>query len=133
MTGNYAADMKDITEREDIELLVDEFYKKVLKDEVIGHFFTKVVPINWENHIPTMYDFWSATLLGQQGYQGNPMHKHIDLHQKSTLTSAHFDQWLKLWKETVQEYFSGPKANEAVERAGHIAKLMHFNVTQSKA
>lgn len=30
---------KDIGNRQDIELLVDEFYKKVVKDDLIGHYF----------------------------------------------------------------------------------------------
>ncbi len=71
--------MKDIQERKDIELLVDEFYKKVLKDDVIGHFFTEVVQLDWEKHIPIMYDFWETTLLGNIKYKGNPMVKHIEL------------------------------------------------------
>jgi hemoglobin len=124
--------MYDIEERQDIELLVDEFYKKVLADEVISHFFTDVVKLNWEKHMPIMYNFWSATLLGEDGYEGNPMHKHITLNQKSPLESKHFDRWIRLWKNTVQEFFVGPKADEAMLRAGQIAKLMLLNVQQSK-
>lgn len=49
--------MTDISSREDIQLLVDSFYKQVLKDEVIGHFFTTVVKMEWDIHIPIMVDF----------------------------------------------------------------------------
>ena len=34
--------MQDIENKQDIELLINEFYKKVMADPFIGPFFTKV-------------------------------------------------------------------------------------------
>lgn len=46
--------MQDISSRQDIALLVNRFYKQVLLDKIIGNFFTEVVPLDWEVHIPIM-------------------------------------------------------------------------------
>ena len=120
--------MPDITKRADIELLVDTFYEQVIKDESIGEFFTSVVELDWEVHIPIMYDFWETILLDHIVYKGNPMLKHIQLNQKKPLESKHFDRWLELWEKTVQTNFEGPKSEEAISRAKQIASLMKFKV-----
>jgi len=122
--------MNDIKNREDIEFLIDEFYKQVVKDDVIGFFFTQIVKLDFEKHIPTMYDFWETTLLGKMKYKGNPMVKHIELNDKEPLTSIHFERWLQLWEETLSKHFNGPKAQEALKRAKQIGELMKFKIQQ---
>ena len=122
--------MKDIENREDIEFLVDEFYKRVVKDDIIGFFFTEIIALDFKKHIPVMYDFWETTLLGKIRYKGNPMAKHIQLSSKEPLTPKHFERWLLLWKETLLKNFSGEKANEALTRATQIAALMQFKIQQ---
>lgn len=124
--------MKDIKSREDIRTLIDEFYKKVVADELIGHFFTEVVRLDWDKHIPTMYDFWETTLLGNLKYKGNPMIKHIELNKKESLNSEHFDRWLALWEDTLKKHFIGAKADEALKRARQIAELMKFKIRDSE-
>jgi hemoglobin len=120
--------MKDIETRDDIEKLLDEFYKKVVDDDLIGVFFTKVVQLDWEKHMPVMYDFWETTLLGNMKYKGNPMTKHIELSRKKAVHPEHFDRWLMLWKDTVNEHFSGLKAEDAIQRAVQIGGLMLFKI-----
>jgi hemoglobin len=120
--------LKDIENRGDIETLVDEFYKKVIADDLIGHFFTKVIELKWDRHIPTMYDFWETTLLGKMRYKGNPMVKHIELNRKESLNPEHFDRWLALWESTVTENFGGGKAEEAIHRARQIGELMKYKI-----
>ncbi|MBR9859413.1 group III truncated hemoglobin [bacterium] len=122
--------MKDISERKDIETLVDEFYKKVIPDPEIGYIFTEVEPLDWEKHIPIMYNFWESILLGNPVYKGNPMTKHIQLNKKEPLTAEHFQRWLYLWEETIHANFEGPKADEAVARAKHIAALMRHKISE---
>ena len=122
--------MKDIQHRKDIEYLIDEFYKRVKTDELIGFFFTEVIKIDWDRHMPVMYDFWETTLLGKMKYKGNPMLKHIALNKKEPMNPKHFERWLELWETTVLENFGGTKANEAVQRASQIGELMKFMVTQ---
>ena len=124
--------MKDIQHRKDIEYLIDEFYKRVKTDELIGFFFTEVIKIDWDRDMPIMYDFWETTLLGKMKYKGNPMSKHIALNQKEPMNPEHFERWLELWETTVLENFNGAKADEAVQRANQIGELMKFMVTQQK-
>ncbi|MCB0644254.1 MAG: group III truncated hemoglobin [Phaeodactylibacter sp.] len=122
--------MPDIHDRKDVVYLVDQFYKQVVVDEEIGVFFTEVVQLTWEKHMPVMYDFWESTLFGKALYKGNPMLKHIDLHGKMALTKAHFERWLSLWTATVQQHFEGPNAEAALSKAQQIAALMQYKIEQ---
>ena len=71
--------MKDIETIEDIELLVNTFYSKVRKDDVIGFFFNDVAKTNWEEHLPKMYLFWRALLFMDIKFDGNPVGAHIPI------------------------------------------------------
>lgn len=122
--------MNDIQTESDIKSLVDKFYQKVLSDSVIGFIFTEVVVLSWEQHIPIMNSFWSSLLLGSNTYTGNPMAKHLELNKRMPLTKMHFDRWLQLWENTVNENFVGEKADEAISRAKNIAALMHHKIEQ---
>jgi len=115
---------RDIENKDDIRELIDAFYNKVLKDDIIGPIFNDVVKIDWEHHLPVMYDFWENILFQTGGYSGNPMATHMRLHQRHPLTRAHFDQWLKLFTQTVHERFEGRNAETAGQRAVSIASLM---------
>lgn len=120
--------MRDIETKEDVADLVSKFYIKVVPDPVIGHFFTEVVKLSWEKHIPLIVDFWSGILLGQSTQQTNVMEAHLKLHQKQKLEQDHFDRWLELWEQTVRELFAGPKAKEAIDRAQSIAGFMFYKL-----
>ena len=120
--------MPDIQTREDIALLVNEFYKKVIPDPLIGHFFTRVVHFSWEEHIPVMISFWESILLGGQSYKGNPMIKHMELDALYPMDPLHFDRWLYLWQTTVRELFTGKKATEAIDRAHSIAGIIKAKI-----
>jgi len=123
--------MHDIESKEDVLKLVTLFYEKAIPDEVIGHFFTNVVQLDFEKHIPKIAEFWSGILIGNSAYKGNPMEAHVKLNKLSPLEQKHFDRWLHLWKQTIKEHFSGPKADEASGRAETIAQLMFYKVTHS--
>jgi hemoglobin len=123
---------KDIVNETDIKLLVDSFYNKVLRNPVIGFIFTEVAQLSLEKHMPVMYAFWGSILLGSQTYTGNPMAKHFELDNKTTLTAQHFAEWLLLWESTVNELFAGEKANEAIARAKNIAAVMQYQIQQQR-
>ena len=116
----------DIRNGKDIEKLVNAFYEKVKTDEVIGYLFTDVAKVNWETHLPKMYNFWENILFYTANYSGSPMAVHKDLHQKSTMTETHFHHWNKLFNETVDKLFAGPKADEIKNRASNIAQVMMY-------
>lgn len=121
--------MQDIENREDIARLVDSFYKKVIHDEQIGHFFTVVADFSWKVHIPIMVSFWETILLGSSGYKGNPMMKHVALNKLSEMQPQHFERWLQLWRETVLENFEGKKTDEAISKAETIAQLIQHKIS----
>lgn len=116
----------DINDRKDIELLVNAFYDKVKTDVVIGYLFTDVARVNWEKHLPIMYDFWENILFQTGNYNGNPMLRHKELHEKSTMEAAHFRHWNYLFNLTVDELFEGAKAQEIKMRATNIAQVMRY-------
>jgi len=119
---------KDIEQREDILILVNSFYNKVKIDTTIGHIFSDVAHVNWELHLPIMYDFWGGILLDEHSYSGNPIAKHIALSRQHPLTAEHFAVWLQLFNQTVDELFVGVKADEAKARAEQIALLMQHKI-----
>lgn len=123
---------QDIQNRQDIEFLLDAFYKKIMKDTVIGHYFTEVIQISLEKHMPVLYNFWESVLFGSGNYKGNPVLKHIELDQKERLEKKHFDQWQKVFYETVDEHFEGEKAAEAKNRADLMGKLMLFKIEKAR-
>ncbi|MBL7887814.1 MAG: group III truncated hemoglobin [Flavobacterium sp.] len=116
----------DIRNRKDIEKLVNTFYDKIKTDVVIGYLFNDVAQVNWEKHLPKMYDFWENILFYTADYEGNPMEKHKELHQKSPLNPSHFNHWNMLFTKTVDEIFEGKKADEIKNRALNISAAMMY-------
>ncbi len=122
---------KDINNRKDIELLINSFYEKVRLDESLGYIFDEIAGVDWENHLPVMYDFWETTLFHTGSYKRNAMQSHVDLNKKVLLTKAHFDQWLMLFKATVDELFDGEIANNAKTRAISIATMIQIKINST--
>lgn len=116
--------MHDITDRKDIELMVDTFYGEVMINPIIGPIFSDVVRVNWSIHLPKMYSFWGSLLLNEQSYSGHPIRPHVDLSNLTAMTEVEFSEWLMLFHETVDELFFGKKADEAKEKASNLARLM---------
>lgn len=121
--------MKDLTSEEDIKLLVNSFYEKVEQDELIGYIFTDVANVNWDLHLPKMYQFWEAILLGEKGFKGNTMEVHFKLDQVHALEPKHFERWKGIFFDTLDEHFEGPKVAEAKQKAQSIADLMLFKIS----
>ena len=121
----------DITNREDVVMMVDTFYGKVKTNNVIGFIFSDVAMVDWDKHLPTMYSFWASMVLEEHSYTGNPMIKHIELSRVFQLKEEHFNEWLLLFTATVDELFVGPKATETKARAANIARLMLYKVSYS--
>ncbi|MFB9845146.1 group III truncated hemoglobin [Mucilaginibacter ginsenosidivorans] len=123
---------KDIENREDIRLLVENFYRKVTGDEMIGEIFRDVLVFRWDTHIPVMIDFWESVLLGGTSYRGNAMRVHIDLDKKHRLSPVHFERWKKLFFETIDEHFAGEKGDEAKKKTELMETLMLTKIDKSR-
>lgn len=124
--------MKDIQNKADIEVLINTFYDKVRKDETIGHIFNKIIGDDWSHHLPVMYNFWDLVLFSTPGYGGNPVKKHVEMDKRIALEQNHFDQWLKLWNETVDHLFTGEYADMAKNKASLMANLIHMKVDMGR-
>lgn len=124
--------MKTLETREDIELLVNTFYDKIKKDEVIGFFFNDIAKVNWDEHLPKMYQFWETLLFGQVSYKGNPMAAHFPINEIKAMEKHHFEHWLKVWTATVEELFTGTKAEMAIYKAQNISQLMAYKMEMAR-
>jgi hemoglobin len=113
-----------ITTRENIIVLVDSFYAKVRRDELIGPVFNDIAQVDWDEHLPKLYNFWSDLLLGTDEYHGRPFPPHMPL----GLQIEHFERWLQLFLQTVDEHFTGVKALEAKQRALRIGQNFALNL-----
>jgi hemoglobin len=111
----------DILDRADIITLVNHFYDKVKSDPLLAPVFAHV---DWPQHLPVMYNFWSSMLFGEQSYSSNPMQKHLHL----PIEGKHFNRWLELFQETVNESFQGEKAEEVKMRAHSIAGVFQVKM-----
>ena len=115
----------DIDNLEDIKLLVDEFYGKIRKDDLLGPIFNNVIQNNWSEHLKKMYKFWQTILLGDHTYYGSPFPPHAKL----PIEKKHFDQWLSLFKETVDKNFKGELANKAKWQGERMAEMFQFKIS----
>jgi hemoglobin len=110
----YSMHKKEIIDKNDVHELVSKFYGKVLKNEQLKPFFEN---LDFEAHLPKMIHFWSFVLLDEPGYSTNVTEKHLQM----PLKQEHFDLWLSLFNETLDELFKGEKAEMAKQRAATIA------------
>lgn len=108
----------DIDSIEDIQLLVNSFYTTVQKDGLIGPIFIGAIK-HWPEHLEKMYRFWQTVLLEEHTYNGSPFPPHA----RMPLQQQHFERWLQLWQQTINENFEGEKADEARWRAEKMAAM----------
>ena len=115
---------KDIENDGDIKLLVDTFYGHVNNDEKLGPVFNDFAKIDWDHHLPVMYNFWSTVLFGNMSYKGQPFPKHMPL----PISREHFTRWVELFTGTVDELFEGTRSDEIKQKAGSIAQLFQMRL-----
>ena len=120
--------MHDIKNRKDIKTLVDKFYDKVNKDDLLSPVFNDISKVNWEEHLPLMYDFWTNILLGESAYKGEPLEKHLRL----PIKKEHFERWFKLFFETLDDNFAGKITYEAKASAIRIGDIFMIKMGLKK-
>ena len=124
--------MRDIENDSDIKLIVDRFYEKVLKDDVIGSFFTEVRQLSLEEHLPKMYGFWRSVVFNTGEYRGNPMRMHLEINSEEPIEKPHFDRWVELFTSEIDKRFDGPNAEKMKQRALSIATMMQVKIHHAK-
>lgn len=125
----------DLKNRTDVNVLVCTFYDKIRHDELLGPIFNKMISEKeWPAHLEKLTDFWETNLFGVAKFKGNPTQKHIktDVHFNYMIDEQHFDRWLTLWKNTIQELFVGDKATRAQMAAYSIAEIQKVVLQRNK-
>lgn len=121
---------KDIEDRNDIYLIVEAFYKKLMNDRLMSHFFEDFKdPVHLEEHLQTLVDFWDNILFYSGTYQKNAMKPHLDLQLTKPFSNIHFEKWLLFFNNSVDEYFEGEKTHIIKTRALSIATVMKIKVS----
>lgn len=115
---------QEIKTTEQIKELVNKFYEKVNADSLLSPIFNQEAKVNWEEHLPKMYKFWGTQLLGTGDYTGRPFPPHTQL----PINKNHFERWLVLFIETIDENFTGEIAETAKEKAKNIATVFQHKL-----
>lgn len=123
-------DSHDLRDRSDIVCLVNRFYDRVRADPILGPIFNDIARVHWETHLPKMYDFWDTMLFRAGNFRGNPLAAHARLIPQADMSKATFDQWLKLFTETVRELFEGSNAGLILRIAEDMANVIHSKINQ---
>jgi hemoglobin len=113
--------VRDLADRQDIEVLVRTFYERAFEDPLLGPVFLDIAHLNLDEHLPVMCDFWETVLFRAGLYRRNAFEVHARLHADASLTGTHFRRWLQLWVATTSDLFTGPRADTAKIQAGRIA------------
>ena len=113
---------QEITQ-ENIRTLVISFYAKIIKDDIVGPFFIAKLgddmsDEHWVTHLETIIGFWSSLAFGKPKYDGNLFLPNTQLGQLKRET---FEQWLKLFAETLDEVYVESIAASFKERSTIIA------------
>ncbi len=110
---------RELNSPEAVADLVDVFYAKVIADAVLGPVFKD---IDLRQHKPKVRAYWRKMLLGERdGYRRNMIAQHKALHARHPLQRRHFQRWLALFLETVDERFRGCTAMRARRLASTTA------------
>ncbi len=115
---------KDILKLDDVKHLVDPFYGKIREDKLLKEIFNSNIQDRWPQHLQKMYTFWQTVLLSEHTYYGSPFPPHA----KMPIDKEHFDRWLQLWFDTIDENFTGEIADEAKWRASKMAEMFQFKI-----
>ncbi len=124
---------REIATSEDIKLLVEAFYGRVRKDEVLGPIFNDIAQVDWEHHLPVMVTFWESLLLKSRSYRRNALQPHLQVFQSVAFRPEQMERWLKLFDETLDDYFVGGNAEKAKSWARGIAHNLQKHIVMQGA
>jgi hemoglobin len=128
---------QDINNREDVALLVNQFYNKIKQDDILGPIFIGMIK-DWDSHLDHLTTFWESSLFMtrtlNERYTGNPIETHIkvDNYTGHTINEKHFGIWLNYWVQTIDELFLGEVADNAKRRARKMASFIHIKLFEAR-
>lgn len=115
------ANLEALIDDASIRTLVENFYGKARRDELLGPVFDAAVE-DWPAHFDKLGEFWRGVMFGNSRYKGGMMFAHFQLRDK--LTPAHLERWLKLWWEATEATMAPQAAAAFRFKAARIAESM---------
>jgi len=115
---------------ENIRIFVMKFYTKIFKDDIVGPFFIAKLGDDmdnehWVEHLEFIVGFWIAIAFGTPKYTRQLFLPHTKLGDVKRKT---FEQWLKLFGETLDEVYIEKIADKFKERASIITENFMRNL-----
>jgi hemoglobin len=104
--------------REQLQALVQAFYRDLGADETLAPIFVNVLGPDWRLHLERIVEFWCTALLGSRSYRGNMFDKHMRI---KGVRPEHFARWLALWQQHTASRFGPAEAAELQRMARRIA------------
>lgn len=115
---------KELNTLENIRLMVNSFYAKVREDELLGPIFNERIGNRWPEHLEKMYRFWQTILHEEHTYYGSPFSPHATM----PLERHHFERWVEIFHQNLDEQFEGDLKDEAAWRAEKMAQMFNFKI-----
>ncbi len=107
-------------DRQQVEAVVHDFYIKVLADESLAPHFAGIH--DWPRHQGYITDFWWGVMGGKVAApRPGAM---ISGHENLAITGAMMQQWLTLFKQTIDEQIPATEAAQWQAMARGIANMM---------
>lgn len=113
----------DIT-REEIERVVARFYAGVRAHPMLGPVFAAHID-DWPPHEAKIAAFWANAILGERGYDGNPMAAHV---AAGNVRPGMFEAWLALFDRTLREELDDVTAERWSALAHRIGRSLRAGV-----
>lgn len=119
----------DIVSRQDIKLIMTNFYDKLLSDAKMLPFFEEIILNNHlEHHLEIITNFWNDILFDTLTYSNNVMQKHLDKNTFISFKKEHFSIWVSYFIETISLFFEGENSEKMKSRAQSIAVVMQLKM-----
>lgn len=118
------ARMSELTEA-DLKRLVDAFYARVRRDDMLGPIFNGAID-DWPEHLERLQAFWSSVMLTSGRYKGHPIPAHV--RHETAITPAAFERWLALWRETTDALLAPAHAAAMQDKAARIAESLSLGL-----
>lgn len=107
-----------------IEIMVIEFYSRIIEDEKTSKFFIDMLDADmesqkWQEHIKLITNFLASTVISSvKAFKGSPFAPNACL---AGLQKEIFEQWLTLLNETATDIFDENGANTFKELSKTIS------------
>ena len=122
--------LADTVERATVTKMLRQFYKTLLEDEVISHYFIRALGEDleggkWREHLTTLDNFWLKMMTGKGAYGGHPFPPHAFLGEMYPET---FACWLKHFKIATNQFFIPEIADKFYKKSEILAAQFMDNL-----